>query len=150
MGKGFQTPTLLNAKLPEVDPTNREQFPVWRVALSLGDAIRSMADEKTAGPDSLPVELLNSMTPLSLSTSLASLYRGRKGWMSRPTATIRYCKQLQLNVENRFRFCSLSLFTQGIFTFAHPHDSNKNGMFFLFAAVQGDRPVGFSVGGGYP
>jgi len=64
--------TLLNTKSPKLDPTILERFPTRPVALSLGDeptmiemteAIRSMANEKAVGPDSLPAELLKLDDP---------------------------------------------------------------------------------------
>ena len=64
--------TLLNTKSPKLDPTILERFPTRPVALSLGDeptmieiteAIRSMANEKAVGPDSVLAELLNLDDP---------------------------------------------------------------------------------------
>ena len=64
--------TLLNQKSPKLDPIILERFPTRPVALSLGDeptmiamteAIRSMANEKAAGPGSLPADLLKLDDP---------------------------------------------------------------------------------------
>ena len=67
--------TLLNTKSSKLDHNLKDQFPKRPVALSLGDppamiemtaAIKSKANEKAVGPDSLPAELLKLDDPVVL------------------------------------------------------------------------------------